>query len=111
MAGFAELLSLWQSRADRRDLHAGERRLVVLLDAANEAGNVPKLLKELSARAKAALVTEATNRTAEATRPTIAAVKEGNEKVEMLEIVFLTYYSIELVHILMGLLAAGAEKA
>jgi Flp pilus assembly protein TadD len=52
--GFGDVLDLWRARASKKDLHSEARRLVVLLDAANEARNVSGLVSELSDLAKEA---------------------------------------------------------
>ncbi len=71
----------------------------------------------LSARADHALssttqeVATSTRDSAKSMSESIAAIKEGNQKIELLEILFATFYSIELLHILLDALSAGAEGA
>ena len=45
------------------------------------------------------------HRIATATSASMVAIKEGQEKVEFLEILFVTLYSIEILHIVLGLIA------
>jgi Flp pilus assembly protein TadD len=51
LARFDELLAAWQAVGEREDLDYGERRLLILMDALNEAEDPKRLFEELSALA------------------------------------------------------------
>lgn len=51
IARFDELLAAWRAVGEREDLDYGERRLLILMDALNEAEDPKRLIEELSALA------------------------------------------------------------
>ena len=77
------------------------RRFVDAIGFHETLGTVQEVLSARVARAA-----ERQNQNiAKATSASIEAVKEGQEKVEFLEILFVTLYSIEILHIVLGLIA------
>jgi hypothetical protein len=99
-----EILS--QISAQRQKLSMPEsvlafRRFVDAIGFHDTLGTVQEVLSARVARS----TERQSQKIAAATSASIDAVKQGQEKVEFLEILFVTLYSIEILHIVLGLIA------